>query len=109
MCSMVCESVEKLKIVNHYSLGFMDSLVLSVSPFCSLCVALILINFFLSFPQVQSDIQTNPSISSYRVGNGSLTSCSNNNSRRGSLGSALAPEEPLHGGLKSGDFWTHLY
>jgi len=43
--------------------------------------------------EVQADILTNPSISSYRFGNGSVTSFSNNNSRRGSLGSGLAPDD----------------
>ena len=41
---------------------------------------------------------TNPSISSYRFGNGSVTSFSNNNSRRGSLGSGLAPDDGRLGG-----------
>ena len=48
---------------------------------------------FFKFVQVQADILTNPSISSYRFGNGSVTSFSNNNSRRGSLGSGLAPDD----------------
>ena len=73
-----------------HSLTLSLSLSVSLSP--ALSCSLPVLKVF-KFAQVQADILTNPSISSYRFGNGSVTSFSNNNSRRGSLGSGLAPDD----------------